>query len=442
MGDASAQTGLSVKKRVVVTGLGVVSPIGTGIESFWDNAVAGRSGISAVPAWEDVPELSLDGYRSQVAGLVRDFDPSALPAGVQPERYDRYALLSLLATKEALADARLALAREVPHRVGVMLGAGMGGMLIGEEEFAKVYINRRPHRVHPNFIPMITLNSASGIVAMTFGAKGPNLTISTACSSSAHAIGQAMYAIRAGQADVVITGGAEASLTPLAFAGFCALRALSTAYNDQPTRASRPFDRARDGFVMGEGAATLILESLDHAVKRQARIYAEVAGYAATSEAFHMVVPKEDGSEMAVTMTTALRDAGIPPAQVDYINAHATSTPIGDPVEVTAIRTVFKKRAERILVNATKSLIGHTLGAAGALGAVACVQSLRTGLVHPTVNYDDPDPACALDGISAKVQERPVEVALLNAFGFGSNNAALVFTQAPTKTRGRRARAR
>jgi len=442
VGDASAQTGLSVKKRVVVTGLGVVSPIGTGIESFWDNAVAGRSGISAVPAWEDVPELSLDGYRSQVAGLVRDFDPSALPAGVQPERYDRYALLSLLATKEALADARLALAREVPHRVGVMLGAGMGGMLIGEEEFAKVYINRRPHRVHPNFIPMITLNSASGIVAMTFGAKGPNLTISTACSSSAHAIGQAMYAIRAGQADVVITGGAEASLTPLAFAGFCALRALSTAYNDQPTRASRPFDRARDGFVMGEGAATLILESLDHAVKRQARIYAEVAGYAATSEAFHMVVPKEDGSEMAVTMTTALRDAGIPPAQVDYINAHATSTPIGDPVEVTAIRTVFKKRAERILVNATKSLIGHTLGAAGALGAVACVQSLRTGLVHPTVNYDDPDPACALDGISAKVQERPVEVALLNAFGFGSNNAALVFTQAPTKTRGRRARAR
>jgi 3-oxoacyl-[acyl-carrier-protein] synthase II len=275
---------------------------------------------------------------------------------------------------------------------------------------------------------------------MTFGAKGPNLTISTACSSSAHAIGQALGAIRAGQADVVITGGAEASLTPLAFAGFCALRALSTAFNDDPARASRPFDRARDGFVMGEGAATLVLESLDHAVKRKAPIYAEVAGYGATSEAFHMVIPKEDGSEMAVTMTTALADARVSPSDVDYINAHATATPIGDPVEVTAIRSVFKKRANRIAVNATKSLIGHTLGAAGALGGVACVLSLRTGLVHPTVNYDDPDPACQLDGISREVQERPVRVALLNAFGFGSNNAAVVFTRSPAKARARRSR--
>ena len=289
---------------------------------------------------------------------------------------------------------------------------------------------------------MITLNSASGIIAMTFGAKGPNLTISTACSSSAHAIGLSLAAIRAGQADVVITGGAEASLTPLAFAGFCALRALSTAYNDQPTRASRPFERARDGFVMGEGAATLILESLDHAIKRKAPIYAEVAGYAATSEAFHMVVPKEDGSEMAMTMSMGLRDAGMKPSDVDYINAHATSTPIGDPVEVTAIRTVFKKRADQLVVNATKSLIGHTLGAAGALGGVACVMALRTGLVHPTVNYDDPDPACDLPGISAEIQERPLRAALLNAFGFGSNNAAVVFRQPPQKTRAPRARAR
>jgi 3-oxoacyl-[acyl-carrier-protein] synthase II len=277
---------------------------------------------------------------------------------------------------------------------------------------------------------------------MAFGAKGPNLTISTACSSSAHAIGQALGAIRAGQADVVIAGGAEASLTPLAFAGFCALRALSTAFNDEPTRASRPFDRARDGFVMGEGAATLILESLDHAVRRKAPIYAEVAGYAATSEAFHMVIPKEDGSEMATTMAMALADARTAPAAVDYINAHATATPIGDPVEVTAIRSVFKKHADRIAVNATKSLIGHTLGAAGALGGVACVLSLRTGLVHPTVNYDDPDPACALGGISNEVQERPVRVALLNAFGFGSNNAAVVFKQSPVKARSPRSRAR
>jgi 3-oxoacyl-[acyl-carrier-protein] synthase II len=442
VGGEFAGFGTPVKKRVVVTGLGVVSPIGIGVDPFWKNALAGRSGISQLPPWQDLPELPLGGYRSQVAGQVLDFDPAAIPDGVQPDRYDRYAQLSLVATQEAVADSGLQIDRETPHRVGVIMGAGMGGMLIGEEEFAKVYMSNRPHRVHPNFIPMITLNSASGVIAMTFGAKGPNLTISTACSSSAHAIGLALAAIRAGQADVVLTGGAEASLTPLAFAGFCALRALSTAYNTEPTRASRPFDRARDGFVMGEGAATLVLESLDHAIKRKAPIYAEVAGYAGTSEAFHMVIPKEDGSEMAMTMTMGLRDAGVPPTQIDYINAHATSTPIGDPVEVTAIRTVFKKRADTIAVNATKSLIGHTLGAAGALGGVACVMALRTGLVHPTVNYDDPDPACELPGISAEVQERPIRSALLNAFGFGSNNAAVVFSQPPAPARGSRPRAR
>ena len=259
-------------RRVVVTGLGLISPVGNSVDEGWQNLLAGRSGISALPPWQDLPELPLGGYRSQVAGQVLDFDTAELPEGVQPDRYDRYAQLALLATKKAVADSKLRIERENPHRVGVIMGAGMGGMLIGEEEFAKVYMDKRPHRVHPNFIPMITLNSASGIIAMTFRAKGPNLTISTACSSSAHAIGLSLAAIRSGQADVVITGGAEASLTPLAFAGFCALRALSTAYNDQPTRASRPFERARDGFVMGEGAATLILESLDHAIKRRAQI--------------------------------------------------------------------------------------------------------------------------------------------------------------------------
>jgi len=414
--------------RVVVTGLGVVSSIGVGIDAFWKNALAGRSGITAIPAFDGLP---LEGYRSQVAGQVLDFDPGQLPEGVHADRLDRYAQLSLLATKEALEDAGLRMERENPHRVAVIMGAGMGGMLIGEEEFTKLYRNLRPNRVHPNFIPMITLNSASGIIAITFGAKGVNQTISTACSSSAHAIGQALTCIRAGQADVVIAGGADASLTPLTFAGFCSLRALSTSFNDAPARASRPFDRARDGFVMGEGAGTLVLESLGHALKRKARIYAEVAGYAATSEAHHMVIPKEDGSEMAVTMQLALRDAAVPAAQVDHINAHATATPIGDPVEVTAIRRVFRSRADRILVTATKSMIGHTLGAAGAIGGIACALALQTGLVHPTINYEDPDPACELGGISTEVQERPLAVALLNAFGFGSNNAVVVFKRSP-----------
>ena len=267
---------------------------------------------------------------------------------------------------------------------------------------------------------------------MAYGAKGPNLTISTACSSSAHALGQALHCIREGRADVVIAVGADASITPLVFAGFCSLRALSSKYNDNPEKASRPFDRLRDGFVMGEGAGALILESAAHAKKRKARVYAEIAGYAATSEAYHMVIPREDGLEVANTMKLALADAGLTPAQVNYINAHATSTTIGDAVEVKAIRQLFKSRADKITISATKSLIGHTLGAAGAIGGIASVLALYTGKIHPTANYDDPDPACALAGLSRSAQERRVKVALLNAFGFGSNNAAVVFKRCET----------
>ncbi|MBM4122292.1 MAG: beta-ketoacyl-ACP synthase II [Nitrospira sp.] len=413
-----------MNNRVVVTGLGVVSPIGIGVGPFWKAAAAGRSGISAITSFEDFP---LETYRSRVAGQVRDFDSVRFPEAIHADRVDRYAQFALAATNEAVADAGLRMEREQPHRIGVIVGAGMGGMVMGEREITQLYQGRRPNRVHPNFIPMITLNSASGIVALAQGAKGPNLTISTACSSSAHAIGQALSCIRSGQADVVIAVGADASITPLVFAGFCSLRVLSTGFNDRPEQASRPFDRGRDGFVMGEGAGALILESLAHAKKRRARIYAEVAGYAATSEAYHMVIPREDGEEVAATIRLALKDADVSPAQVDYINAHATSTQIGDAVEVKAIRQVFKGRAEKIAVNATKSLIGHTLGAAGAIGALACSLTIETGHIHPTVNYEDPDPACALKGISAKAQERQVNVALLNAFGFGSNNAAVVF---------------
>ena len=427
--SAGARPARGTTDRVVVTGLGVVSPIGIGVDTFWKSALAGRSGVVALPAFENLPA---EAYRSRVAGQVLDFDPGRLPEQIHAERLDRYAQLALLATQEAVENSGLRLERENPRRVGVVVGAGMGGMVIGEEEFYKVYQHLRPHRVHPNFIPMITLNSASGIIAIALGAKGVNLTISTACSSSAHAIGHALNAIRTGQADVILASGADASLTPLTVAGFCALRALSTAFNAEPARASRPFDRKRDGFVMGEGAGTLVLESLRHAVKRKARIYAEVAGYAATSEAHHMVMPKEDGSKMATTMALALEDAGVSPAEVDHVNAHATATPLGDPVEVTAIRRTFGRRADRITIAATKSLIGHTLGAAGALGGIASILALETGLVHPTVNYEDPDPACALGGISNEVQERPtMRVALLNAFGFGSNNAVVVLKKSP-----------
>ncbi|TAJ07853.1 MAG: beta-ketoacyl-[acyl-carrier-protein] synthase II [Nitrospirae bacterium] len=412
-----------MKTRVVVTGLGVVSPIGIGVPTFWKAALEGRSGITAIKPFGDLP---LDAYRCRVAGQVTGFESAQFPPSVNPDRVDRYAQFALVATQEALTDSGLRMDREPPHRVGVIVGAGMGGMVMGEREITQLYQSLKPNRVHPNFIPAITLNSASGIVAMAHGAKGPNLTISTACSSSAHALGQALTCIRSGQADVIITAGADASITPLVFAGFCSLRVLSTGFNEEPERASRPFDNARDGFVMGEGAGALILESLAHAKKRKARIYAEVAGYAATSEAYHMVIPREDGTDVAATMKLALDDAEVTTAQVDYINAHATSTPIGDAVEAKAIRRLFKSRAERILINASKSLIGHTLGAAGAMGAIASSLALETGQVHPTANYEDPDPACALAGISRNTQERPLRVALLNAFGFGSNNAALV----------------
>ena len=414
--------------RVVVTGLGIVSPIGIGIPSFWQAALKGVSGISAIQTLGDFP---LDFFRSKVAGQVFDFSPPDPGEDKFSSRVDRYAQFALTAAREAIRDSQLDLQKEPLERMGIAAGVGMGGMMMGERELTNLYDSRKPQRVHPNFIPTITLNSASGILSLALGAKGPNTTISTACSSSIHAIGQGMQMIRQGQADVVVAAGADASITPLVFAGFCSLRALSTKYNACPSKASRPFDRGRDGFVMGEGAGVLILESLRHATRRKAKIYAELVGYAATSEAYHMVIPREDGSDIARTMRLALKDAGLAPKQVDYVNAHATATMVGDEVEVKGLRTVFGRRADKLFVNATKSLVGHTLGAAGAIGTIASVLSLQTGMIHPTVNYDDPDPQCALPGLSNAVQQGSIQVALINAFGFGSNNGVLVLKGMP-----------
>ncbi|RMH06320.1 MAG: beta-ketoacyl-[acyl-carrier-protein] synthase II [Nitrospirae bacterium] len=422
--EETASKVCTMAPKVVVTGLGIVSPIGIGVQEFWAAALKGQSGISSLPSFGD---LAAESYRSRVAGQVQGFNVQEHLDEKFASRVDRYAQFGLLAAKEAITDAGLELDRESPDRVGVLVGAGMGGMMMGEREITQLYNNGKPQRVHPNFIPTITLNSASGIIAMAYGAKGPNLTISTACSSSIHAIGQGLQCLRSGKADVIIAVGADASITPLVFAGFCSLRALSSAYNDTPTRASRPFDKGRDGFVMGEGAGAVILETLRHAKRRRARIYAELAGYASTSEAYHMVIPKEDGAEIAKTIRLALEDAKLPPSQVDYINAHATSTMVGDEVEIRGLRRVFRSRVNRVLVNATKSLIGHTLGAAGAIGAITTILTLNTGLVHPTLNYEDPDPECALPGISATVQEGRIKVGITNAFGFGSNNGVLVF---------------
>lgn len=409
--------------RVVITGMGIVSPIGIGISKFWEAALSGQSGISTIESFGDLP---MEGYRSQIAGQIASFAPPHPDEDKFSSRVDRYAQMALMATREAIQSSGLCIERERAERLGVMAGVGMGGMMMGERELTNLYNFHKPHRVHPNFIPTITLNSASGIIALAVGAKGPNLTVSTACSSSIHAIGQAMQCIRHGQADMMVAVGADASITPLVFAGFCSLRALSTKYQDRPNQASRPFDRGRDGFVMGEGAGTIILESLQHATRRKAKIYGEVAGYAATSEAYHMVIPKEDGLDIARTMSLALHDAKTEPKRIDYVNAHATSTIVGDEVEVKGLRAMFGKRVEKILVNATKSLIGHTLGASGAIATIATTLSLNNGIIHPTANYTHPDSNCALSGISATTQKKTLKAALVNAFGFGSNNAVLV----------------
>ena len=410
--------------RVVITGSGIVSPIGIGVETFWQSAIEGRCGISRL---DPFPDLELEHYRCQVAGKIRDFDMSGHPDEGQAGRIDPYARFALVAAREAVEHAGLDIGgREDAHRVAVIAGVGMGGMVMGEREIEKLYRGLKPHRVHPNFIPTITLNSGSGVLGIAHGAKGPNLAISTACSSSAHAIGQGFQTIRSGQADVVIAAGADASITPLVFAGFANLRTLSTNFNDRPEAASRPFDRDRDGFVMGEGAACLILESERHARSRGATILGEVAGYAAAGEAHHMVIPREDGEEIAHTIALALQNADTKPEEVDAISAHATSTPIGDAVEARAIRLVFGDRADEVLVNATKSLVGHTLGAAGAIAAVSSVKALETGLWHPTLNYENPEDDCRLGGISTETQDGDLKTIMLNAFGFGSNNAALV----------------
>lgn len=401
----------------------MVSPIGIGKDAFWHAALKGCSGVKGLLPFENLP---LEGYRSKVVARVDDFERSRILSSEDSERVDRYAQFALAAAREAVRDAGLRMTRLSAPRTGVVVGAGMGGMVFGERELTRLYESRKPHRVHPQFIPTVTLNSASGSIAIAHGAKGPNVTVSTACSSGAHAIGQALLWLRAGLADAVITVGADASISPLVFAGFCALRTLSTSFNDTPSRASRPFTKDRDGFVLGEGAGALILETMSRARRRGAHIYAEVGGYAARSEAYHAVIPREDGSDIATTMKAALKDAQVSPSRVDYINAHATSTLIGDAAEVRAIRKLFKAHADRVPVNATKSLIGHTLGAAGTLGSIASILSIYTGRVHPTVNYDNPDPGCALSGIARESHVTPVNVALVNAFGFGSNNASIV----------------
>ena len=410
-----------MKRRVVVTGLGAVTPIGTGVEKFWRSLVKGVSGVDRIRSF-DPDEF---GLTVKIAAEVKDFDPLNYMDKKEASRLSLFIQYAVAAVQEALEDSGLLETKFDPLRVGVIIGTGIGGLRDIEEQHS-VLLQKGGKRVSPFFIPYGISNMASGYVAIRWGFKGPNYCIVSACATGNHAIGDAMRLIQSGDIDVAIAGGSEAAITPLGVAGFAVMKALSTR-NDEPQKASRPFDKERDGFVMGDGAGILVLEEYEHAKARGAKIYAELAGYGATDDAFHVTAPHECGEGAYECMRLALEDAGVKPEEVDYINAHGTSTPLNDKVETMAIKQLFKEHAYRLRVSSNKSMIGHLLGAAGAVEAVATVKTIEEGIIPPTINLENPDPECDLDYVPNEAVRQEVRVALSNSFGFGGTNACLLF---------------
>ena len=409
----------STKRRVVITGVGVIAPNGIGKDEFWEANIKGKSGVKKVQTFDTAE------YKSKIAGEILDFEPTKYMPAAVAKRTDRYAQLGIAATKMAVEDSELNLEQENKYKIGVCIGTGLGGVLFHEEQIANIRL-KGPSRAHPLCVPKISPNAVPGQIAIQLGLKGVNLAISTACASSTNAIGQAYDIIRLKRADIVITGGAEAPITQFTFAAYDSMNVLSTKRNDQPQEASRPFDNDRDGFVIGEGAGVLILEELEHARKRGAHIYAEVIGYGATSGAYHMVMPDPTGEDAARVMRLAIQDANINPENVDYINAHGTSTKLNDKVETQAIKTVFGKDAYRIPVSSTKSMVGHLIGAVGAVEAIVCALVIENGIIPPTINYKYKDPDCDLDYVPNEARKAKIDIALSNSFGFGSCNACIV----------------
>ncbi|MCS7172599.1 MAG: beta-ketoacyl-ACP synthase II [Armatimonadetes bacterium] len=405
------------KRRVVVTGIGVVTPIGIGKDSFWNALMEGRSGVRPIQGFD------ASRYPTRIAAEVLDFDPLDWMDRKEAKRNDRFVQFAIAATRMALRDAEFQVTRENADRVGVVIGSGIGGATTWEEQH-KVLLTRGPDRVSPFFIPMLIINMAAGAVSILTGARGPNTAPVTACATGGHAIGDALRIIQRGEADVVIAGGTEAAITELSIAGFCAMRAMSTR-NEEPQKAVRPFDAHRDGFVMGEGAGIVILEELGHALRRDARIYCEVVGYGMSADAYHITQPDPEGEGAALAMARCLQDAGLRPEEVDYINAHGTSTPYNDKYETLAIKRVFGKHAYRLAVSSTKSMTAHLLGAAGGVELIACVLAIHHRVLPPTINYEVPDPDCDLDYVPNRPRPAEVRVALSNAFGFGGHNATL-----------------
>ena len=408
--------------RVFVTGVGAVSPLGNDVESTWNQLVAGTSGAGPITRFDAT------GYETRFACEVKDFTPEGVLDRKEAKRMDRFVQYAVVAAAEAIRNAGLNLETLDRNRIGVLIGSGIGGMETFEDQHTAL-MTKGPGRVSPYFIPMMIIDMASGQVSIQFGLKGPNFGTVSACASGAHAIGEALRLIRAGDADVMIAGGAEATITPMAVAGFANMRALSRR-NDDPKRASRPFDTGRDGFVIGEGAGVLVLESEHHMRHRGAKPLSEFAGYGASGDAYHMTAPCVDGEGAARAMKRALEDAAMAPDEVGYVNAHGTSTPTGDPAEITAIKSVLDAHAYRTMVSSTKSMTGHLLGAAGGLEAVATVLTLMRGVVPPTINLETPDPTCDLDFVPNQARTQRVTAAISNSFGFGGHNVTLAFRAA------------
>ncbi len=406
-------------RRVVVTGLGALSPVGNTVDEFWSSLVQGRSGVGPITKFDATD------YPTRIAGEVRNFDPLNFVDKKEARRLDPFLQYAIACSVLAVQDAALDTGKVDGTRFGVLIGSGIGGISTLLDSYRNL-LEKGPDRVSPFFIPMMIVNMASGLVSMRFGAKGPNSSVVTACATGNHAIGDSFKIIQRGDADVMIAGGSEAIVVPLTIAGFCSMKAMSTR-NEEPEKAMRPFDATRDGFVCGEGAGIVVMESLEHALARDARIYAEIIGYGMTGDAHHMTAPDPEGDGAVRAMSAAIRDAGLDASAVGYINAHGTSTPYNDKFETLAIKRVFGEHARRLAVSSTKSMTGHLLGAAGGIEAIASVLALHHGVLPPTINYETPDPDCDLDYVPNQARKQNVEVALSNAFGFGGTNATLAF---------------
>jgi 3-oxoacyl-[acyl-carrier-protein] synthase II len=405
-------------RRVVVTGMGVVTPLGNDLDSFWQNLITGQCGIDKITAFD------ASAYDTQIAGEVKNFDPTpAFPSPKEIRRTDRYSQFGVYAAWSALKDAGLELDKENLDEIGVFLGSGIGGLATTSDQH-KILLERGPGRMSPFTIPMLIGNMASGLVSMYFNLRGPNFATCSACATANHAIGEAWRTIKAGDAQIMFAGGSEAAVIPIGIGGFCAMRAMSTR-NDDPKTASRPFDKDRDGFVMGEGAGVLVLEELEHAKKRGARIYCEISGYGNTADAHHLTAPSPGGEGSARSMKMALRTSGLNPTDVTYINAHGTSTPQGDIAETQAIKSVFGDHAKKLVVSSTKGATGHMLGAAGAVETAVCVLAIKNSIVPPTINLQNPDPECDLDYVPNTARQMPVNAIVNNSFGFGGHNSTI-----------------